>query len=1857
MPRKYSPYPFKDIGLGIDTYSPKDKIPEGALSDVLNMDPEANSTLSTRKGYARYYGNIPLRVVSAEYIPTEGDLPARWQFQIDSAQTVSLANVATSPLLIAGELSNYNSESLDFKDTFSVNWYKTYNLPFRETFEISGTTGTKVKTIEDTGLISKNVMFGASFSDSSANSSNTQLLFPDAYLSDGDSSITLNYEIYDGTPGFDGYFYYKELLANPGVVYAEDITVASSTWTVENNVHNLATLNFVVKAYIYDDVNDRYYLTEPSDVIINLNTGGLTVEFEEAVTGKLLIYATEEENTYDIGSEDWQEVGEEDGEFTDNTFYYDIQGIDNPFNFVNVWLNTTQLKEEGGVDNILAAVIVAKVKYDYPTRSLRIYYQMPFAASSSESVKVCLLGADYKANVIEVEALDDSSNLPLTDSNPRISIWGIEHDSIYREAALKGGHTHHIDRYRSSEKQALVTALGGNLFESISYAEGATTYAMPVRTVRGSSRVVSATTISPLFLPKDSSVSRTRGSVKLSNTSNGYATAIQVDVVNGEATYFIRGGVEDKIDLTDKLEVGEILSVTGCVKKENNGEFRILSFEEVKDGEEFTNECRITVSNEKAVYEGGILAKVNVFYDKVVVGSSDFVFKPGDNAVIGTRSSALVVDKVEAENGSATLYFKGVTAATSFSDGLALFVRKTSSVFPLASGASENVDNFVRGDVVDITGFTRKFTVKQVNALTTSNRTITKQDGYYQIDFGEGNSHGLNIGDTIIITDADTLVEGLLVNFLDAEWTLGEATTKRYMRFGDGGAEVDNGTEIATAILVGKTIELEEPITISAGPQQVKVNPEGRWVPVESPALPLISTNVAKRVPDKEKRHFDENVYSNQPYIKSTAVQNSLYLTNNIDEVKKFDGQSIYNSGLPPFQAWAFIDSNPEIQAFPSGAVTSYSDVNQEGKYFEIDNNSIVAGERVKHRETGKVFTVSKVAPKEDSVVTYKVFVKEDITQAELDATDTNLVSASSYRYYIKHTVVDVNNQEVSSAMLGADDLFIEIFESCAIQLKICAMPAYPGLNHAFIDTEIYRTKANTVGPFYRVARYRTDYEAGAGYIVHNDAKLDDAISSIADLDPVSSNLLGGELGTRWTSPPKSKVMTTASNILVLGNISSPPILDVVFRKKDTVVALSVEGDTPDFHEDTIKIKKKTEDGTTANQELTFEFLTEGEVEISSRDSIDLVAADFKTNITPDEIELAVDHNLVTGDAIRLIPDGISTLPSLLYSTTTYYVITDGSKKFKLAASRADALADTPIPIEDFVGAEGDQAAGTFTLVSSAIEVFDGYAVIYSPSHSVAAGDWVYFFHSTKDRQKDLRGSGWYRVDEITENDFTISTKHQQATALGTVLDVDRYITSSNGKVPVWLGTDGNFNYRYEDTLVIEDRAATRLSLAINSVMATENPENSYWASPTPSVSPLPWLLSQSGQSYPTGELRIYQADALNGELSFTHSSSHTSLNYDVYVNNLLRTKGEDVSEIRTFNSRLCLSYRNNPEIFNDCYSTEDRSGQVIDINPADGQEITAAVPFFGSSAFGSAQLAQAVVVFKTNSIYLVDLQSNNVSKLQTQGQGCTAPRSVAVTKNGIFFANESGVYRLDTAMKISWMGKALDGKWNDELNKSLIEEMAGHNYAQERRYKLSYPIKGNGVNSHVVVYDSAKEDTGDIGSWTIYDNHPSTGWCNLKSDAFFGGLDGRVYRVRNDGTKFDYRDDDSPISQYAIFGATSFGMPDERKITESVTLQFQNEFGAVTGIKLLTEQSLSGTFNASGTITIPEDIADKAEGDEKRQDTTVRFSLPQRKGTHVRAKIEKEARLDEKLQLSSLTYGVRPTGADGVPQANKYRS
>ena len=137
-----------------------------------------------------------------------------------------------------------------------------------------------------------------------------------------------------------------------------------------------------------------------------------------------------------------------------------------------------------------------------------------------------------------------------------------------------------------------------------------------------------------------------------------------------------------------------------------------------------------------------------------------------------------------------------------------------------------------------------------------------------------------------------------------------------------------------------------------------------------------------------------------------------------------------------------------------------------------------------------------------------------------------------------------------------------------------------------------------------------------------------------------------------------------------------------------------------------------------------------------------------------------------------------------------------------------------------------------------------------------------------------------------------------------------------------------------------------------------------------------------------------------------------------------------------SFPSRILISYPNYPEIFDNPAAAQDnQSVSAVDINTADGQEITAIVPFFGSSAFGAAMQSGVVVVFKSNSIYLVDLSekakgNNAVQKIESAGLGCTAPGSVCPTKDGIIFANESGMYRLKRDLTVEYVGRRMERIW-----------------------------------------------------------------------------------------------------------------------------------------------------------------------------------------------------------------------------------
>lgn len=95
--------------------------------------------------------------------------------------------------------------------------------------------------------------------------------------------------------------------------------------------------------------------------------------------------------------------------------------------------------------------------------------------------------------------------------------------------------------------------------------------------------------------------------------------------------------------------------------------------------------------------------------------------------------------------------------------------------------------------------------------------------------------------------------------------------------------------------------------------------------------------------------------------------------------------------------------------------------------------------------------------------------------------------------------------------------------------------------------------------------------------------------------------------------------------------------------------------------------------------------------------AIAAIPADTAVDPTTDAIT-STAHGLTTGLLVRVAADGGGTLPTGLAAATDYFVIVVDANSFKLAASLANALATTPVPVN--ITADG---SGAFTLTPTAI--------------------------------------------------------------------------------------------------------------------------------------------------------------------------------------------------------------------------------------------------------------------------------------------------------------------------------------------------------------------------------------------------------------------------------------------------------------------------------------------------------------------------------------------------------------------------
>lgn len=943
-----------------------------------------------------------------------------------------------------------------------------------------------------------------------------------------------------------------------------------------------------------------------------------------------------------------------------------------------------------------------------------------------------------------------------------------------------------------------------------------------------------------------------------------------------------------------------------------------------------------------------------------------------------------------------------------------------------------------------------------------------------------------------------------------------------------------------------------------------------RWVPAETPTR----DSGDNLIPLTVTRHFANNDYGNQPFLRSAMVQNNMYLTNGDDEVYKYDGSSLYRAGIIPWQPGLF----SLVETVTTGGISLAPGVANDGG---SGNVLELVGGRIKIDKTQaayftngdtviiqdgtlspvKNYTVTILGREEETSGNHFYFsFSEPLPFTTLGAGATvKMIKCYFARYSFRLNMKDANGVTTASAVTGAGDFVTQVAPTTPdqqrVHLRLVGLPAWDHYDYSNknIELKIYRTLWSTTSigetaVFFEVATKSMPYAGSDGYIDYIDTLSNDTLTVG---DPVVGVLSPAKVPAAWDEPVRAKYVTSAGNRLVLANVVDWPTLAVTY-------------------------------------------LTAGKTEVA-----DYAGQKFFFKRTP--TDTGTNTDMVNRARYELINDGGVTVSS--FASTT----------------------------------------GGFTIT------------VPSPGRAPVVGDWVYIYFAASTLHP-LDFCGWWQIAAVSGTGPYTCTIKSTIPFVAPVHTHTALFASVAKDIPVNIGTDYNMSMANGDTvnfLAPANRILRRIGLAINATMRMVDQTISGYSSF------IPWLTARS-ESDTGGQLVVKQprADIVAPSVTLTNSTS-----IPIYINGSRVTNGNSVTALTTrYPSRLLVSYVNYPEIFDNPWAVDDSlSDSAIDVNSSDGQEITGVIPFFGESAFGAALQSGVLVVFKQNSIYLVDLSEkalgkNAVQRIETQGLGCTAPYSIAPTKDGIAFANDSGIYRLRRDQRLEYLGRFMERNWKEKVDRSYLDLVQGHHYGVGRQYKLSVPLLADstasyGENAEVYVYNHTNETGDEPGGWARYTNHPATGWANLYQDAFFSTANGSVKRVRALGEEYDYRDDNDAIEVILETRAISFDQPGIRKVvshaiinyrlgatSESTTVETApdlfEQFDATTSFKLVAQPTPNGLSTAAG-----QDIV------------SIRHSLVRRRCIYITVLI-KNGGINEPLEVAGITFVVAGLNSKGITQA-----
>ena len=1439
------------------------------------------------------------------------------------------------------------------------------------------------------------------------------------------------------------------------------------------------------------------------------------------------------------------------------------------------------------------SVVPSLINYNSTTDATTITYEL---AVGSETVEIYYEDADSVSNIIE---LTDTGSATIDTTEGSFVVWGVGHEDTYTASAVKGGWVHHVDTYKSVGDSHLVAGVNGCLYWQAPFADAPSSFLLERSFTSLNARIQSEQIIGPLFVT--ASMSRTRGNVIDASVVSGMAVCTGAAYQSSGISHITLSFTGKTGNIAGSIGTNDVFTVSGMSNAKNNGSFRFLSVVT-----EDAVSAVLSISNASAtdatMNETGSLGGAGVFTDGLTF-SAYHRFIPGD-VLFAEGASEYTMVATSATDG---VLVQGVLTPTTFSANLLVTGSRKGRVLPLRLADNVvSVRNFVRGDSLYISGVTQKPVVINAHPGADVTATAVTASGITTITLSAART--FNQGQYISIFGDTTDVYNGEFAVLAAPNTTTITLSTPLVGDGAGAFRV-----------LGKCLSLNQSVSWGDDFSASPVNPDGRWLPIEAP-----SRNGSLVIADTSPLLFSSNEYADQPNVKSVVVSDSMFFGNGDDRVFKYDGSAVVQAGLSRTIPSVFMSFDNSVPSILKGFETAYSASSVLGKSFTIAVNAFVIGDRVLDSVTGGIFVITD-RQQDLAANTWKLVVAGDTSGLTGAGT---LTAVKRFRYYVVYKLIDRNGNINSTNAANSSDMYFDLTASGRIRIKTSYYLPSSFQNFERMEVELYRTLANSLAPFYLTKRLSVDFSYSSLTSLEFIDDNDDAF--LTQPDSTASALLQTEIGRGWQPPLRAKAVTTLDNRLLIANLKGWPKFDVTFKPSGVSATIA------NFDGITLLFRKDNTDTSTTPDFLNrvkFQFENAGSYGLSKPASFTFLPGDV--NIGTDAIVVTgkvATQGGVGGDAMRFSTTG--TLPAPLVAGTTYYGSSDfsfGTITIVVFATKADALAGTNRINLTTTG------SGTHTF-SGAGEIWDG---IITRGADYTTGDWIYLFYDAAQTLPiNLALCGWFQITKNADDTATILGWGRGTQTFGD--NIPDTISWVGGAIPVWVGADFAYNQVNGNTSgSVELIAARRLADAINFVMSYSQYLNKQ-TNPTFQ----PWLTAYAGSDYGVGQCVIETQTPIRTTPELRLGTIPSALN--IFVNNLARDTDEEIgASTLLFPSRVGLSYRNYPEIFDNLEGDRGTSDSVVDVNPADGQFITAIIPFFGESMFGGASLNQVALVFKESSVYVLDTTTREYQKLDSRGVGAIAPASITAARDSVMFASRGSIYRVTRQMTIQNVGKMLTGPrglWGSHVNIDTLDVAAATHWGQERRYILSFPAKGGVGNSGAFVMQYDREDDGLPPAWSRYDNIPATLYANFGANNYFGSTEGIVFRTSVYGEAVDFADDVAAISSSITFRAEDFGLPGVRKSIPGILVQFDTPFGNVTDVTVKSGIGLSETFDTLGVIDVDADAS-----------PVIRCSVDKKKSTHIQVKITHSNPL-EAFSIVGVSYRVGRMDSSGVPQTTDFK-